>query len=148
MSRPYSPHDRLGVFKHLSDVPTRRRFYQYAQGYEGLNTWEEYRATVDLSDHMSEEWARFSRRWKAHMNSQERHHALATPDDVEAWSETLLERFSIDRAYQHWNVIEGFYDWLMWHTEHPHTYNPFHMAAAEPESNTRKIWIRKIEKSK
>jgi len=143
-----SPQDRLGVFKQLSDVPDGRRFYQYTNSYEGRDTWAEYRATVELSERMSEEWERFARRWKAHMAEQGRHHALATPDDVEAWSEELLSRFSRDRAYQHWNVIEGFYDWLMWHTDHRHTYNPFHMAAYEPESNAREIWTRKMEKTK
>jgi len=142
-----SPRDRLGVFKQLSDVPEGRRFYQYERSYEGKDTWAEYRAKFDLSERMSEEWARFSRRWKTHMDESGRHHALATPDDVEAWSEELVSRFSRDRAYQHWNVIEGFYDWLKWHTEHSHTYNPFHMAACEPESSAREIWGRKMEKA-
>jgi len=146
MSDVQTPHDRLGVFKQLSDVPDRRRLHQHASVYDGQDTWASYRVTVDLGERMSEEWARFSRRWKDHMDERGRHHALARPDDVEAWSEWMLDSFSVDRAYQHWNVIEGFYDWLKWHTEHPHTYNPFHMAALEPESTTRQIWTRKIEK--
>ena len=146
MSGIQTPHDRLGVFKGLSDVPNSRRFHQYASAYEGQDTWASYRATVELGERMSEEWARFSRRWKDHMDERGRHHALARPNDVEEWSVWMLDSFSVDRAYQHWNVIEGFYDWLKWHTEHPHTYNPFHMAAVEPESRTREIWTRKIEK--
>lgn len=138
--------DRLGVFKGLSGVPDSRRFYQYASVYDGRDTWSEYRNTVELGERMSEEWARFSRRWKDHMNGRGRHHALARPDDVEAWSEELLSRFSVDRAYQHWNVLEGFYAWLMWHTEHRHTYNPFHMAAVDLESSAGQIWSRKMEK--
>lgn len=147
MTRVESPHDRLGVFKELSDVPERRRLYRYASVYEGRDTWGNYRATVELSDRMSEEWARFARRWKAHMEDRGRHHALATPDDVEAWSTELVGRFSTDRAYQHWNVIEGFYEWLKWHTDHRHTYNPFHMAVVDPESSAREIWNRKMEKA-
>ena len=130
----------------MSNVPQSRRFYQYTSAYEGQDTWADYRAKHDLSDRMSEEWERFARRWKDHMDERGRHHALARPDDVEAWSTWMLNSFSVDRAYQHWNVIEGFYDWLKWHTEHPHAYNPFHMAAVESESNTRKIWSRKMEK--
>jgi hypothetical protein len=140
------PADRLGVYKRLSDVPDSRRLYQYASAYDGRDTWSEYRATVELSDRMSEEWGRFSRRWKEHTEDRGRHHALGTPDDVETWSASLLDRVSVDRAYQHWNVLEGFYNWLLWHTDHPHTYNPFHMAALEPESNTHRIWNRKMEK--
>jgi len=142
-----SPRDRLGVYKRLEEVPSGRRFHQFASGYAGKDTWAGYRATVELSDHMSEEWGRFVRRWKNHMDDRGRHHALARPDDVESWSVSLLEQFSTDRAYQHWNVIEGFYSWLMHHTEHPHTYNPFHMAAAADGSSARKIWNRKMEKA-
>jgi len=141
-----SAQERLGVFKRLSDVPDQRRFSHLASAYEGQDTWAEYRATVELSERTSEEWERFARRWKVHMDEQGRHHALARPSDVEAWSESLLSQYSRDRAYQHWNVIEGFYDWLKCHTEHRHTYNPFHMAASEPESNAREIWSRKMEK--
>jgi len=147
MSRPEPPYDRLGVFKELSDVPDGRRLYNLAAAYEGRDTWGDYRATADLSDRMGEEWDRFGRRWKTHMDDRGRHHALATPDDVEAWSAELVDRFSIDRAYQHWNVIEGFYDWLLWHTEHRHTYNPYHLAVAESKSSTREIWTRKMEKA-
>jgi hypothetical protein len=140
------PTDRLGVFKTLSDVPDARRLYQHANAYEGKDTWSDYRAMFDFVGRTSEEWERYSRRWKENMADQGRHHALAQPKDVEAWSEWMLSQFSVDRAYQHWNVIEGFYDWLKWHTEHPHTYNPFHMAAMEPDSHTRTIWNRKMEK--
>jgi len=147
MAELRTPLDRLGVFKELSDVPSARRFHQFAAAYDGTDTWAAYRETVELSEGMSEEWARFARRWKAHMDDQGRHHALAQPADVEAWSSNLLDQFSRDRAYQHWNVIEGFYEWLKWHTDHPHAYNPFHMAVSEPDSSAREIWTRKIEKS-
>lgn len=146
MSETQPPNDRLGVFKELSDVPDARRFYQYNSTYEGKDTWADYRAKFDLSDRMAEEWDRFARRWKDHMEERGRHHALAQPDDVDAWSDWMLSQFSVNRAYQHWNVIEGFYDWLKWHTEHPHTYNPFHMAAHKEGSNTREIWQEKMVK--
>lgn len=146
MATSESPAARLGVFKELDDVPEGRRFYQYTGAYEGNDTWAKYRAKHDLSERMSNEWDRFARRWKAHMDECGRHHALARPADVEAWSAELLSRFKVDRSYQHWNVIEGFYEWLKFHTEHPHAYNPFHMAANEPESSAREIWNRKMEK--
>lgn len=139
--------DRLGVFKDISEVPDARRFQQFVNAYDGQDTWQTYRGTVELSDRMSEEWARFARRWKAHMADRNRHHALARPADVNAWSTDLLSQFSVDRAYQHWNVIEGFYEWLKCHTEHPHTYNPFHLAVHTGAQDTQQIWTRKQEKA-
>lgn len=136
--------DRLGVFKELLDVPEARRFHQYASAYDGNDTWAVYRENHELSERMGEEWDRFGRRWKDHMADGGRHHALARPDDVEAWSQWMLNQFSVNRAYQHWNVIEGFYEWLKWHTEHPHVYNPFHMAARDTESYTWEIWQEKM----
>ena len=147
MASARTPHDRLGVFKDLSDVPERRRLERFSSAYTGRDVWGEYRATVELSDRMGEEWARFARRWKEHTADRGRHHALARPSDVETWSDWMLNQFSRDRAYQHWNVIEGFYAWLMWHTEHRHSYNPFHMAATDTESSAYTIWTRKIEKA-
>lgn len=147
MSDSRTPQDRLGVFKQLSDVPSSRRLHQFQAAYESTDTWASYRATVDLSERMSQDWGLFARRWKEHTNEQGRHHALARPTDVETWSTQLLDQFSRDRAYQHWNVIEGFYEWLKCHTEHPHTYNPFHMAASKPDSSARTIWTRKQEKA-
>jgi hypothetical protein len=138
--------DRLGVFERWSAVPDRHRLHHHATAYDGRDAWAEYRATVELSDRMDEEWTRFARRWKAHMADRRRHHALATPADVEAWSTALLDRFSVDRAYQHWTVLEGFYEYLKTATDHPHAYNPFHLAALDAAGSTRQIWDRKMEK--
>lgn len=146
MSKTDTPDGRLGVFKQLSDVPESRRLYQHANSYEGNDIWEAYREQYNLSDRMSSEWELFASRWKEHVEERGRHHALARPEDVEAWSDELLSRVSVNRAYQHWNVIEGFYEYLKWQTEHPHTYNPFHMAATDVESSTRTIWNYKMEK--
>ena len=142
-----TPDDRLGVFKELSDVPDSRRFYQFEAAYEGQDTWFDYRDRHELSERMSYEWGLYSDRWKSHMDDRGRHHALARPSDVETWSEWMLSQFSVNRAYQHWNVIEGFYEWLKHHTDHPHTYNPFHMAASKDGSSTRKIWTEKMVKA-
>jgi len=142
-----SPDDRLGVFKSLAEVSDGRRFYQYSSAYEGKDTWADYRAQYDLSERMSYEWGLYSDRWKSHMADRGRHHALARPSDVETWSEWMLSQFSVNRAYQHWNVIEGFYEWLKHHTDHPHAYNPFHMAASRDGCSSREIWTEKMVKA-
>jgi len=64
------------------------------------------------------------------MSEREAHHALAAPNDVEAWS-SGLDVFQPRHAHRYWRRIRRFYDWLQWHTEHPHVYTPVLMAAAE-----------------
>lgn len=81
------------------------------------------------------------------MSEQGRHYVLAQPTDVEIWSGKLLFQFSRDRTYQHWYVIEGLYEWLKWHINHPHAYNPFHMAASVAGSSAHEVWIQKQERN-
>jgi hypothetical protein len=80
------------------------------------------------------------------MQGQQRHHALAMPEDVEAWSVDLLSAGSARRAHDYWIRVNRFYDWLQWHTEHPHRYNPALMAAAEGDA-TGEVWNWKAERT-
>jgi hypothetical protein len=52
------------------------------------------------------------------------------PADVEAWCAALLDDCSERRAFDYWLRVNRFYDWLLWHPDHPHVYNPVLMAAA------------------
>ncbi len=74
-----------------------------------------------------------------------RHHALARPEDVEAYIEMMMEINAMRTIYStYWTHLKQFYDWLLWHTEHPHRYHPVLMAAAH-EPNTRRMWTYVIE---
>ncbi len=78
------------------------------------------------------------------MADRGRHHALATPENVEAWCAALLDRMKPPSAYQnYWTKLERFYTWLHSHTEHPHVYHSFRMAAAG-YPNAGAIWEAKI----
>lgn len=138
-----SPTARLGVYKRLSDVPHRYRLHHHADAYAGRDVWAEFCAEEAYAQGAGaaheQEVDRVGRRWKAFMADRERHHALALPEDVDAWSAELRDRFSIRCAYEHWSRVESFYDWLMWHTEHPHLYNPAMLAAAG-DGATRVLW--------
>lgn len=142
---PY-PSDRIGVFKHLADVPAHHRLKQYTDEYADRDVWQEFclEGEYDQSptDEFRAEVDRVGDRWKAFMTHRGRHHALATPADVEAWCQTLLEEGSPRRAHDYWIRIRRFYDWLQWHTEHPHIYHPVVMAAIEYEGAGR-IWQEK-----
>lgn len=140
------PRDRMGVYKQLEDVPEHYRLTDYSTAYAGRDVWAEYVAAEipdDRGDRYMEDTERVARRWKSHMDSSGRHHALARPVDVERWCRWLCERFSISHAYDpYWCRVESFYNYLLWHTSHPHVYNPFLMAAAAyPAAGT--IWDEK-----
>lgn len=144
------PNDRMGVFKCLADVPDRYRLKQHAAAYDGEDTYNEYLIEKLLPDHPDatdkyrKSVQRAGRRWKAHMDDRGRHHALATPEDVEAWCTDLLDRHTVGTACaQYWLRIEGFYSWLQAHPQHPHTYHPVWMAVAQyPESKV--VWNSKL----
>ena len=138
--------DRMGVYKRLNEVPDRYRLYHHASAYEGRDVWNEFLTNHLYPDNdIPETKQRFGNRWKDHMS--ERHHALATPEDVEAYSETLLDQYSVHTAAQYWTNIERFYGWLQEHTEHPHLYHPFLMAADEYEASSR-IWEQKVGRAR
>lgn len=142
------PTNRLGVYKTLADVSDRYRLRNYATTYEGKDVWK-----VFLTDYLFERYdsgrfqedaRRAGRYWKEHMDDRDRHHALATPADVETWIDNLLRRMNLKTAYNsYWVRIERFYSWLLWHTDHPHVYNPVLMAAVEGDA-ARRVWDEKM----
>lgn len=147
--KPTDPESRMGVFKQFEDVPTEHRLERYADRYEGRDVWDEW-AIQAMQTHTSERYAahvdRTWRSWKSHLSERSRHHALATPEDVETWAETILERCNPCSAYQiYFTKLEAFYAWLQFHTAHPHCYHPVLMAAADG-SATATIWAAKIER--
>ena len=146
----YDPVDRLGVYKRLEDVPDRYRLSVFGSAYEGRDVWVEYLDDDVLprltSDRHEKDVRRYGRRWKQHLaeHCDGRHHALADPEHIEAWSAALLERFSLRQAYAHWIAIERFYTWLLTHTGHQHhVYQPFWMAAAHEGSAAWELFEQK-----
>lgn len=150
-----NPEDRLGIYKRLEEVPDHHRLRQYAEEYVGRDIWAEYVTETDLfgrydSDRYEQATSRAVTGWKAHVEARGRHHALATPEDVDSWCSTLLESRNQTTVYNlYWTRIADLYDWLRWHTKHPHTYDPFLMAAHEyVESAAGCVWEAKIEQRK
>lgn len=126
----------MGVYKRLDDVPDRYRLHHHASAYESRDVWNEY-----LTEHLYPDGSvpqakeRFGNRWKDHINERGRHHALATPEDVETYSVSLLDQFAVSTASEYWTSIKRFYGWMQEHTEHPHLYHPFLMAADKYEAS-------------
>jgi len=142
--------NRLGVYKKIEDVPERYRFSQYEDAYAGRDVWSEfvsYKTKTYDSKSYIERVTRAGKSWKEFMQIQQRKHALATPEQIEMWTAGVLSDCKTRTAYEHyWVYVEHFYDWLVNHTDHPHVYNPVHMAAAD-ESNqaSQTIWEQKTQ---
>lgn len=150
MGRPtksLDPAARLGVYKRLDDVPDRYRLAQYADSYEGRDVWREFCEEHEYDQGDSRDFRRKVDRagnhWCGFMENR-RHHALATPSDVDAWSEQLLDEFTHSTAYKYWIRVEHFYRWLQWHTEHPHVYHPVLMAVITHDA-AAEVWERKTD---
>lgn len=58
------------------------------------------------------------------------------------WCETLCTDRNCRTVYNlYWTRLAAFYEWLRWHTNHPHTYDPFLMSANEhTDSAAGRIW--------
>ncbi|WP_435344855.1 hypothetical protein [Haloarchaeobius sp. HRN-SO-5] len=150
MTKSCDPADRVGIYKRLEDVPVHRQLSQYESEYENRDMWAEFMDDVLLerykTDRSVQEAERAGRRWANHVESRGRHHALATPDDVEAWCQHLVDTLTLKTAYNtYWTRLERFYTWLQWNRSHPHTYNPVLMAAIEGDAAER-IWDEKIRR--
>lgn len=143
------PEDRIGIYEHFDEIPQRHRLAQYCDQYRGRDVWQEFclehEFGPDDSDHFRRSVNRVGRSWSDHMNEQGRHVALASPSHVERWCQYLLDDKSRATAYNYWFRIKRFYEWLTWHTDHPHRYSPV-MLAVVAGGASREIWNVKIEK--
>jgi hypothetical protein len=146
------PADRCGVYTALDEVPDTDRLRTYADTYANRDVWTEFCEAHLFAQYDSERFQHNARRagehWIAHCRARERHHALATPTDVESWCAALLAERAVSTAYnQYWVRIERFYTWLQRSCDHPHVYQPVRMAAVEGDA-ARTIWREKIERGR
>ena len=132
--------NRLGVFKTLDEVPEEYRLCRHDRLFAGRDAY-----TAWETENIDAEWAlkesgRVERQWKSHMEGRGRHHALATPADVEAFLADLADDVQIERVYTpYWLFLKRFYHWMAWHTDYPHRYNPVLMACVEHPTSER-VW--------
>lgn len=138
------PNRHMGVYKRLTDVPSKDRLDAFTRAYAGRDVWAEYvetiRKTEDRSDRFWQDAARIGDRWNTHMDARGGHHALAAPAIADAWATALMADYSLRTAHEHYAAVSRFYEWLMTHTDHPHVYNPFWMAAAAYPDAAR-AWV-------
>lgn len=138
------PHDRMGVYQSIDHVPGRHRLKQFRSDYRSRDVWVEYLGHLNSrrgnSKRKREQAKRAYENWSQFTDRLGYHYALATPSIIDEWCTELLEAYSPQYACSgYWAVIKRFYDWLMWHADHPHYYQPFLQAASEYTSAER-LW--------
>ena len=141
----------LGIYETIEEVPTRYRLGTFASQFRDQDTWDEYLDTRDDLKESTKEnsWYPCGDRFKQFLGEEVgRHHALARPDDIEAYlqhikdggySIKVTERSDNTVYYQHLSPLKTFFDWLVHHVDYPHVYNPVLMAA-HSGGITRKLW--------
>ena len=149
-TKPSDPKKRMGLYKTLDDVPGRYRLYRFADAYAGEDTWQAFAEQHEyprVSERQQTEVDRAGDHWKAFMAERDRHHALATPEDVEAWCADLLAGKSLRRSHDYFLRVRRFYDWLQDEVQHDHRHHPVLMAASEGEA-ARRIWRYKTRQTR
>lgn len=148
-TKSQDPEKRLGVFKRFAEVPDHHRLEQYADEYREQQTWREFCEAHEYqhgtSEYFRDEVDRVGDAWCSFMAERESHHALARPVDVEVWCAELLDTRSERRAHDYWLRVRRFYDWLLWHPEHPHVYNPALLAVIEGAAGGQ-IWETMVQR--
>jgi len=78
--------------------------------------------------------------WYDHMDEQGRHPALPDPQHVEGYAAWLLKgRKLVTVLPGYWTPFSKFFEYLTWHEQYDHRYNPVAMAANNYDA-TRQIW--------
>lgn len=129
------PNERLGVYRTIDDVPTHHRLEKSASVYDGRDVFAEMWAFdgIDPSSHAR----RGAELWTDYLADLGKHPALAHPDDMAAFAQTILDRYAESSLYNYGREPWKLYDWLVLHPDHPHTYNPLLMSASVDESTYR-----------
>lgn len=147
-----TPSEFAGPLQYLDEIPDRYRLDTYTGQYRGEDTWQTYVEEVLLEENDSDRIRQTARlggqSWLEHMASRRRHHALATPEDVNTWCDKLLEDKARQTCYEYYFLrVYDFYEYLKHSYRHPHLYNPFLLAAIDYEA-TRHIWMFRIDRRK
>lgn len=142
------PDDRMGVYKRPEEIPEHHQLGTFSEFYQERTPWEAYLASYLVppcdSESKEKQAERAFRKWNAVVAEHDRHYALCELSDVETWSASLLADHATGYAISIWSQIDRFYNWLLTHPDHPHTYQPFRMAAARTGSAAHEIWTRSI----
>lgn len=144
------PEQYAGALQHYDEIPQRYQLETYHREYRGEDVWSQFAEDVFLENHDSKRIRRTLRlageSWVEHMSDRGRHHALATPEDANAWCEKLQEEKARRTCYEYYFIrIYDFYEYLKSHFRHPHLYNPLLLAAIDYEAASH-IWSFRIDR--
>ena len=150
---PLDPTVRAGLYKDFSEVPPHHRLQNHTSRFESRDVWSEYVTEAgllpdDVSDNHRQRVERTEQRWKSYTGERNTHHALCQPVDAADFATHLLNEHDVSRivAARYWGELERFYRWMFTHTEYPHRYNPFAMAAISNDTASE-LWHAIMDRS-
>ncbi len=146
-SAPETPQEHAGrIFRDFSTITPEYRLEYHAGRYTDDAVWDEYVAhKAAQRGGVAAETRRkrygIARERLAEVCAERgRHYAVARPADVEAFFESeahLSDHVFRDRRFM---PVYGFFEYLRYHTDHPHEYNPVLLAAFDADSHARRGW--------
>lgn len=119
----------LNSWETIADVPDKFRLKNFIPEYEDVPLMDifidEYKP--DLSERVRKyKYHRVRRAVEEYIDNG--HYAFLTPKQVDGFFETVTE-YKLRVQYQvYLSVLRTFYEWMIWHRQYPHTYNPIDMA--------------------
>jgi hypothetical protein len=153
------PDSRLGVFKRFEDVPGDRRLGNFEATYRDRDVfteWAESTGQFDYAERKVDNVKRTWRFWCEHMAEQGRHPVCPDPEHVETFFRRLFDgefgrnTWSSSRTpctvyLEYYTVLNDFFQWLVYRTDHEHTYNPVGMAMATyRDGASGEVWAERM----
>lgn len=138
------PRSRTGIYNTYQEVPPHHRLEQKVNKYSDQNIWEHFVEERGVADRAYPAMNRFQRV----MEGRGVHYAFPHPTDVDAYCDHLID-FAVTTIRSHYTYLNYFFEWLRYHTEYPHRYNPLLVAAVEYENSARvfQYYVEKGEKT-
>lgn len=120
------PTSRTGVYERPQDIPPHRRISNESPKQSPTDVWKAYLGKWP-PDGNRPQWA--IECWFDFCDEQACHPAYAEPTDAIAFSSFLREEYALSTIRNYWGETYKVYNWLCYHTEYPHRYNSFLLAA-------------------
>jgi len=119
----------LGAYKRLSDVPYKHRLARFVGEYANRPLMDEFIDGYKPHAAASYRQRKFHRVRRAVENHiTEGHYAFLTPQQADEFFGTIANQTVPSQYETYLSALRTMYEWLIFHHDYPHRYNPLDMA--------------------